>query len=190
MENRYEKYVPPMMMEYAQFQKMAELEGDILEEESQAKTEAEQSQWILTSRREGLLRRAEFMGLQAEQGEETEHLRERVLFYWNNQMPYTYFMLLDWLDGYCGKERYRSEIIYSEYRLRVVLSLAIAEKKTEVYEWLRYRVPANIILEVLLDVNPHRKVGWLTHGQLKQMKWTYGEIPYEDLSDFEREASV
>lgn len=186
MENRYEKYVPSMLLEYAQFRKLAELEGDILEEEAQAKMETEQSQWILTSGREGLLRRAAFMGLWAEPEEETEALRERVMFYWNSQMPYTYFMVLDWLDGYCGKERYRAELVNEEYRLRIVLSLAVKEKRQAVYEWLRYRIPANIVLEVLLDINPHRKVGWLTHGQLKQLGWTYGQISYEDLSAYEQ----
>ncbi|MBM6828772.1 hypothetical protein H9X85_03890 [Anaerotignum lactatifermentans] len=186
MENRYEKYVPPMLLEYAQFRKLAELEGGILEEEAQAKAETEQSQWILTSCREGLLRRAAFMGLRVEPEEEIEKMRERVLSYWSSRTPYTYFMVLDWLDGYCGETGYQAEIRYDQYLLKIVLRLAEKEKRAAVYEWLRSRIPANIVLEVLLDVNPHRKVGWLTHGQLKQSGWTYGQIPYEDLAAYER----
>ncbi len=186
MENRYEKYVPPMLLEYVQFRKMAELEGDILEEEAQAKADTENSQWILTSGKEGLERRAKFMGLWTESEEDIEELRQRVLFYWNSQMPYTFFMLLDWLDGYCGKYTYRAEMLYDQYQLKIVLVLAVKEKKEAVYEWLRFRIPANIILEVLLDTNPHRKVGWLTHGQIKELCLKHGEIPTYDLSAYEK----
>lgn len=186
MENRYEKYLPKILNPYDAFRKLAEIEGGILEEEAKEKETVEQSQWILTSGREGLLRRARFMGLRTDEGEDTEELRQRVLSYWNSQMPYTFFLLCHWLDGYCGAYHYRAEMDYGKYHLLIVLKLSVKEKREHVFQWIRYRIPANIILEVVLDTNTHRKVGWLTHGQLKNLKLTYGEIPLYDLSAYEK----
>ena len=55
---RYLRYLPDFLAEYAEFQKLGEIEGEILEEEAKAKQEMEQDQWILTATRKGLLRRA------------------------------------------------------------------------------------------------------------------------------------
>ena len=52
---RYLRYLPDFVAEYAEFQKLGEIEGEILEEEAKAKQEMEQDQWILTATRKGLL---------------------------------------------------------------------------------------------------------------------------------------
>ena len=46
---RYLRYLPDFVAEYAEFQKLGEIEGEILEEEAKAKQEMEQVQWILTA---------------------------------------------------------------------------------------------------------------------------------------------
>lgn len=106
---RYLRYLPDFLAEYAEFQKLGEIEGEILEEEAKAKQEMEQDQWILTATRKGLLRRAVMMGLFVSETEDTETLRERVLSYWNSRRPYTFFMMQEWLDTFCGAGELSSE---------------------------------------------------------------------------------
>ena len=69
---RYLQYLPDFVAEYVEFQKLGEIEGEVLEEESKAKQEMEQDQWILTATRKGLLRRAAMMGLSVAETEDTE----------------------------------------------------------------------------------------------------------------------
>lgn len=181
---RYLQYLPDFVAEYAEFQKLAEIEGGILEEEACAKQEMEQDQWILTSSRKGLLRRATMMGLFVSETEDTEILRERVLSYWNSRRPYTFFMMQEWLDTFCGPGNYQIKLDYGAYHLTVVLELGQKEKQEQVLAYWRTLIPANLVFEVLLNTNTHGKVGTLTHGQLKDSGWTYGEIPFADLSGY------
>ena len=99
MENRYSGYLPDTVKELQEFQKLAEIEGQILEKESEARDRVVNNQWILTAERSGLLRLAKMMGFLGAEMLETETLRKEILYRWNNQSPYTQFHLLDWLDG-------------------------------------------------------------------------------------------
>ncbi len=179
---RYLQYLPDFMAEYAEFQKLGEIEGEILEEEAKAKQDAEQDQWILTSSRKGLLRRAAMMGLVAAEMEDTEALRERVLSYWNSRRPYTFSMMQEWLDTFCGAGNYQAKLDYEAYRLTIVLELKEKEKQEQILSYWKTLIPANLVLEVLLNTNTYGKVGALLHGELKESGWTYGEIPFADLS--------
>ncbi len=181
---RYLRYLPDFVAEYAEFQKLGEIEGEILEEEAKAKQEMEQDQWILTATRKGLLRRAVMMGLFVSETEDTETLRERVLSYWNSRRPYTFFMMQEWLDTFCGAGNYQAKLDHGAYRLTIVLELKEKQKKEQILSYWKTLIPANLVFEVLLNTNTHGKVGALTHGELKESGWTYGEIPFADLSGY------
>lgn len=178
---RYSKYIPAILSDFEQFQKLDEVESPVLEEEAGEKERVEQNQWILTSQRDGLLRRVGFMGLPLLAGEGTEALRERVLSYWNRRSPYVYFMVCDWLDSFCGTDGYFSEMRYAEYTLYILLSLREKEKKDTIFEWLRYMIPANILLDLQLDFNTHGKLRKLRHGELKQKRLSHKSIKEVDL---------
>ena len=184
MTERYMQYLPATVSEYTEFQRLGEIEGVILEEEAQAKAKLEANQWIQTASRAGLLRRADMMGIAVSESDDTEWLRETILSYWNSHRPYTYFMLCDWLDGFCGAENYRAKLAYDAYRLTIVLELNQKEKKEQILRHWRLLIPANIVLEVQLNTNTYGKVGQLRHRTLQENQWTYGEIPFVDLREY------
>ena len=175
---RYLRYLPDFVAEYAEFQKLGEIEGEILEEEAKAKQEMEQDQWILTATRKGLLRRAVMMGLFVSETEDTETLRERVLSYWNSRRPYTFFMMQEWLDTFCGAGNYQAKLDHGAYRLTIALDLKEKQKKEQILSYWKTLIPANLVFEVLLNTNTHGKVGALTHGELKESGsvWIYESI--------------
>lgn len=179
--DRYGKYIPAVLSDFMQFQKLAEIESPILEEEATDKKRVEDNQWILTAQRDGLLRRAGFMGLPLLQGEDTESLRERVLSYWNRRSPYVYFMVCDWLDTFCGTDGYYIEMRYGEYTLYILLSLREQNKKGAIFEWLRYMIPANILLDIQLDFNTHGRLRRLRHGDIKQKALCHRKVRETDL---------
>jgi hypothetical protein len=145
----------------------------------------EKNQWILTAERSGLLRLAAMMGFFGAEAIETENLREEILYRWSSRSPYTEFHLMDWLDGCLGNEAYQLDIDRNRYLMKLILELRVKEKQDFLKKHLRKIIPANLMLEVCLNVNTHRKLQAMTHGQMKELKWKYGQIGLEDLSVYE-----
>ena len=185
MENRYFYYLPNTVRELQEFQKLGEIEGTVLEEEKTAKETVVNNQWILTAERNGLLRLARMMGLHGAEVMETERLREEILFRWNSRSPYTLFHLQDWLDGCLGADSYTVKVQQEKYLMQLVLELWVKEKKEFLEKHLRRIIPANLMLEVKLNANTYGKLQVMTHGQMKELKWKYGQIGLEDLSIYE-----
>ncbi len=183
-ENRYSGYLPDTVKELQEFQKLAEIEGQILEEEAAARDKVVNNQWILTAERSGLLRLAKMMGFLGAEVLETEALRKEILYRWNSRGPYTRFHLLDWLDGCCGEGKYTAELEREKFFLHLVLELSIKGKRDFLQKHLRKIIPANLTLKVDLNTNTYGKVGVMTHGKMKELGWTYGQIPFEDLTPY------
>lgn len=183
-ENRYRQYLPNTVRELREFQRLSEIEAPILEEEAAAKDRLIRNQWITTAERDGLLRLAKLPGIEGANAMETEQLRQELLYRWNLHSPYTYFHLLDWLDGFCGKEYYQAILEREKYRLRLILKLTIQEQKTFLEQYLRKIIPANIVLRVDLDLNTHGKLRALTHRQLKELHKNHAELPFADISPY------
>ena len=185
MENRYLYYLPNTVRELQEFQKLGEIEGTILAEAAQEKDTVVNNQWILTAEKSGLLRLARMMGLYGAEMMETETLRAEILFRWNSRSPYTLFHLQDWLDNCLGTGGYTMKVQQEQYLLQLVLELWVKEKKGFLEKHLRKIIPANLMLKVELNANTHRKLQMMTHGQMKEMRWKYGQIGLEDLSAYE-----
>lgn len=174
----YSDYLPDILRDTKEFQNLAKVEGEILFQERLAKEELIQDQWIQTASWDGLLRRAKMLGIAQNAEESLEELRQRVLLRWNGRCPYTYIILLEWLDGCCGAGNYMEELSYAEYTLKIVLKLRIKKLQKEIYDIVRYMIPANMILEVLIQYNRYGDIRKLTYGELR--KWKHSEIREED----------
>jgi len=185
MENRYSAYLPEAMQEFQEFQKLAEIEGQFLEETAAEKDRVVHNQWILTAERVGLLRLARMMGFLGAEVMETESLREEILYRWNSRSPYTQFHLQDWLDGCLGKGKYQMELDREAYRLYLVLELSVKDKQEFLMKHLRKIIPASLILEVSLNTNTYGDLAVMTYGQMMELGWTYGQIPFEDLTPYQ-----
>jgi hypothetical protein len=185
MENRYLYYLPNTVRELQDFQKLGEIEGILLTEAALAKDTVVNNQWILTAEKSGLLRLARMMGMHGAEVMETERLREEILFRWNSRSPYTLFHLQDWLDGCLWTESYTVKVKQEKYLLQLVLELWVKEKKAFLEKHLRKIIPANLMLEVGLNVNTYRKLQVMTHGQMQELKWRYEQVGLEDLSVYE-----
>ena len=121
---------------------------------------------------------------------ETEELREEILSRWCSRSPYTYFHLQDWLDGCVGAGNYIGTLERESYRLRLVLELCVKEKREFLQKHLRKIIPANLVLQVNLNVNTHGKLHRIRHGEMKEKGLTYGGIPFEILPEEEGNSAV
>ncbi len=186
MENRYERHLPDTVTELHEFRKLTEIEGVILADAATAKETLEKNQWILTAERSGLLRLAEMMGFFGAEAMETEDLRGEILSRWSSRSPYTKFHLMDWLDGCLGNGTYQLDIDRERYLMKLVMELRVKEKKDFLEKYLRKIIPANLLLEVSLNTNTYGDLEGMTYGQLMERGWTYGQIPLEDLTPYQK----
>ncbi len=183
---RYMKYLPPMMADLTELQQLGNVENGILADMEKAKCDVEANQWIQTATRKGLLRRADMMGLQQLQKEDTETLRGLVLARWNNHSPYTWWTFCHWLDMYCGEGNYQVAMDNAKYHLHITLELSQKQKQQDILLFWKDLIPANILFSVELNKNTHADVAVMTYGGLKAGKWLHGEIPFVDFSVYEK----
>ncbi len=180
MKQIYEKYLPPFVKDTREFQILSEIEGEILEEEKQAKEDLEADQWIITATEGGLKRRAKLLSTAKEEGESLEDFRQRVLFLWNHHSPYTYFHLLDWLEGICDKENVAVDMQYDKYYLHIEIRLIKKQLQEEIRKTVRKMIPANIVLDVTLRYNLYGELKPYTHGELKRRNFRYIDLREDD----------
>lgn len=186
MENRYERHLPDTVKELREFRKLGEIEGAMLEEMAAAKEELEKNQWILTAERSGLLRLAGMMEFFGAEAMGTEALRAELLYRWSSRSPYTQFHLMDWLDTCLGEGTYQLKLDRERYQLKLNLELRVKEKLDFLKKHLRKIIPANMLMEISLNANTYGDLAGMTHEQMTELGWTYGEIPLEDLTPYQK----
>ena len=181
MKQMYEKYLPPFVRDTREFQILSNIEGDILQEEKQAKQNLESDQWIITATERGLNRRAKLLNIVREQYESLEDFRQRILFLWNHHSPYTYFHLLDWLEGICEKENVNVDMQYNEYHLHIEIRLIKKQLQDEIRKTVRKMIPANILLDVTMRYNLYGEFKPSTNGDIKQKQFRYIDLREDDV---------
>ncbi len=184
MKQMYEKYLPPFVKDTREFQTLSEIEGSILAEEKQAKEDLEADQWIVTATERGLKRRAKLLNIVREQNESLEDFRQRILFLWNHHKPYTYFHLLDWLEGICNKDNVTNvkvDMQYDLYYLHIEIRLIKKQLREEIIKTVRKMIPANITLEVTLRYTLYGEIKPYTYGDLKRKQFRYVDVREEDI---------
>ena len=181
MKQTYEKYLPPFVKDTREFQILAEIESPILEEERKAKEDLEADQWIITATERGLKRRAKLLNIVREEDESLEDFRQRILFLWNHHRPYTYFHLLDWLEGICDKDNVKVDMQYDLYYLHIEIRLIKKQLQQEIIKTVRKMIPANITLDVTLRYNLYGEFKPYTYGELKRKKFRYIDLREDDV---------
>lgn len=196
MVGSYGKYLPLILDEFTEFQKLNEIESKFLDEALEWKEKFLKNQWIESADYDGLKKFSEIASLtDIFEESELEEFREFVFFSWNNAAPYTYEDLLDWLDGYCGVEFYHINIDYDNYYIHIHLERDIKEKNEFVYTKVRAMVPANIEVEVYTIYNTYSLVGkykntlfisnQMTHKQIREDRFPDYDGDFEKPEDLE-----
>lgn len=185
MEGTYGKYLPDILDEYYEFQKLNSIESDLLDEALYLKNKAIENQWIESADRDGLEKFASIAGVTERfDNVDLEEFRDYIFFTWNNAAPYTMWDLKEWLDGYCGEDFYELTMDYDEYSLRVVMELDIKDKIDFVMVKLRAMVPANIVVNVHVRYNTYGIVGKYKNRLFQSNNLTHRQIAEEDLDKY------
>ena len=174
------QYQPDVIKDYLEFRVLAETENTVLTDLWTAADGVFSDQFVETLTENGCKQWEKILKIQAMGTDTLETRRFRILSRLNENLPYTYRMLKNYLDTLCGIGNYKMTLYAKEYRLKILLELGIKKMFDDVEQAVKRMIPANILLEVAIRYNQHSAVGQYTHGQLE--KWTHQTIREEVFS--------
>ncbi len=169
------EHLPQFMQDIEEFKKLFYIEENIFAELKKAYQKYENNLWIETADEDGIVRREKFLGITKPQGD-IEERRKVVLSEWSTVLPFNYKSLDDWLLRYLGKDNYTINIDFENYNVNILLSIYVKEYKTYLENTLRYKLPANMVIEIGVDYNRYRDFKIFTYGQLNEMNITLEEL--------------
>lgn len=159
-------YLPPILHEIKELQRIASLENPSLERVWELTESLLNNQFILTLDERGASRYEKILGLVAGESESLETRRFRILSRYQEQAPYSYPVLKQLLDSLLGEGKYELTRSTSEKWVRVKLELTVS-RQFEIVEVLLERVtPQNMLLYVEVRYNQHSTLARFTHAQL------------------------
>ncbi len=128
----------------------------------------EKDQYVQEATENGIQRWERLLYITPKGLDDLEVRRFRVLARLNEQIPYTYEGLKNQLALLCGEKGVRTDMDYGAYTLYVWVELAAKRKYEEVEGLLERVVPCNIVVNLSLLYNQHKKLSAYTHSQLKE----------------------
>ncbi len=136
-------------------------------------------QFIQTAKERGIARRERMLSISTFSDDTLETRRFRVLSRWNEQLPYTYKVLINRLNQLCGENGYTVSLNSGQYALNIKIALTKKRMFDEVKLLSRKMIPSNIIIKVELRYNQHSKLASFTHRQLSA--YTHAQLREEVL---------
>lgn len=174
------RYLPPILHEIKELQKISELENPTLEQVWQMVEDALNNQFVVSAKEDGLTRYEKMFKLVAGESEDIETRRFRVMSRYQERLPFSWLVVENSLDTLLGKGNYELTRSTSEKWIRVRLELTV-QRQFEVVEMMLERVtPQNVILYVEIRYNQHSMLMNYTHQQLSA--YTHQQLREEVIS--------
>ncbi|MDU1348260.1 putative phage tail protein [uncultured Clostridium sp.] len=124
-------------------------------------------QFIQTATEKGIARREKILKIAPFADDTLETRRFRVLARWNEQLPYTYRVLINKLNQLCGEDGYTVILNAGQYTLNIKIARIKKRMFDEVKLMARKIVPCNLAINVVIMYNQHSTLRNFTHGQLR-----------------------
>lgn len=172
------EHIPEFLREIVEFKKLFSAFDNELEILDEKGEDVFENQFILTCRKEGLLRFEKILGIERESEFDFEKRRRKIILKFNEKLPYTVFRFRESLDFICGEGNYFFVVEHNEYTLVLRIFSDDEEIFLEVSELVFRMLPANLKVFIVL-FNTHRIVGKLSHRDLA--KFSHLEIYKENI---------
>lgn len=168
------------IQEIKEFQFIAQAEDEELVTVNKHIKDLISDQFIETATENGIARREKMLKLVPFSDDTLESRRFKVLSRWNDNLPYTYSILVQRLEQLCGKDGYTMELNQREYTLKIKVELTVKRMEQEVNQMVHRMAPANLIVTVELRYRQHYELRRYTYEQLKNFR--HRELREEDLN--------
>ena len=136
------KYLPLFVREYEEIQKIMAAENPEFQLLTDDSEEVKNDGFITTCGVHGIERFESMLGIVPNDYDTLEARRRRILARWNNQLPYTWRVLLEKLDALCGAGNYSANL--TGYVLTLTTNLTLSSQIDELNRLLDTILPANI----------------------------------------------
>ena len=137
-------YLPDFMQEYREIRRIMESEEPELKLLWELLKNVFNNQFIQYCDEEGISKFEEMLGLHRYENDTLEIRIFRVLTYWNDQIPYTWRVLVNRMDQLCGAGNYELRPNFNVYELEITTKFDDAKKYDELNNMLKTILPANL----------------------------------------------
>lgn len=160
-------YLPPFMRDFHEMKHIMATEQHEIDALWEASKKVLSDQFVSTATEDGISRHERILGIVPKGTRTLDDRRFAVLTRMNEQLPYTLPSLKHKLENLCGKDGYSVECDVKNFILKVRIALTARNNYDAVCEMLKKVVPANMVIDVSLMYNQHKKFVSYTHEQLK-----------------------
>ena len=151
-------YLPVFMQEYREIRKIMEAEEPELKLLWELLRKVFNNQFIRYCDEDGISKFEEMLGLHRYENDTLEIRIFRVLTYWNDQIPYTWRVLVNKMNQLCGDpSKYELDLKHTIYQLNITTKFDDAKKYDELNSMLRTMLPANLGVNSINVLTPKSK---------------------------------
>ena len=159
-------YLPLFMQKYTDIQKVMEAEQPEIDSAWTATENALADQYIHEATENGVSRWESMLGIPSKGTDTLDERKFRILARSNQELPYTFRKLEQFLTILCGANGYFIELDPANYNIQVKLALTSANNYQDVVDLLTRMLPANMMQTVSILYNRHDMLNQFTHAEL------------------------
>jgi len=159
-------YLPPYMQEYEEMQAIMTTEQREFGTAGAALDTVWNNQWLDSSSEEGVQRWERMMNILPGASETLAERKARIYARWNNELPYTYRKLEEYLERVCGHGKYSIDLNAGTYTIDIKIAIESKSVFDAVTEILKKMIPANMNGNVIIKWNTHSILSVYTHSAL------------------------
>ena len=165
-------YLPQFMQEYREIRRIMESEEPELKLLWELLRKVFNNQFIQYCDEDGISKFEEMLGLHRYENDTLEIRIFRVLTYWNDQIPYTWRVLVNRMDQLCGTGNYELRPNFNAYELGITTKFDDAKKYDELNNMLKTILPANLGFNSINILTPKTENRiYITNGVINYMKY-------------------
>lgn len=165
-------YLPLFMQEYREIKDIMESENPEFNLLWQKLKEVFGNQFIEYCNENGISKFEDMLGLHHYENDTLEMRIFRVLVAWNDNIPYTWRVLVNKMDQLCGVGNYELELDNNRYILHVTTRFDDEKKYDELNNMLNIIKPANLGVDSINVLTPKSENDiYITNGLVGYMKY-------------------
>ena len=165
-------YLPDFMQEYREIRWIMESEEPELRLLWELLRKVFNNQFIQYCDGDGISKFEEMLGLHRYENDTLEIRIFRVLTYWNDQIPYTWRVLVNRMDQLCGTGNYELRPNFNAYELGITTKFDDAKKYDELNNMLKTILPANLGFNSINILTPKTENRiFISNGVINYMKY-------------------
>jgi hypothetical protein len=160
-------YLPDVLKEVREYQALMYAEQPEIFMLFAATQDALNNEFVESSTEYGVRRWEKILSIVPKATATLDERKFTILARLAEQLPFTYRMLGQILDGLCGSGGYHMSLRNEQYELSVQLELTALDNERDVELMLKRVVPANMVIVMSIKYNSHAVLSAYTHGYLR-----------------------